>query len=214
MIAGAADTFVRSIYCGFSRMRALSKSVCRPYDKNRDGVSFGEGAGVVILEEIESARRRGAKIYAELSGYGVSNDAYHVTAPDPSGSGFARAMRQALEISGLAPDTVDYVSAHGTGTPYSDLCEVRALYEVFGQRASSLPMSSIKSMIGHTNGAASAIETVACVLALSRQEIPPTAGLIELDPECKIDCVPGKGRSARVKTCSTFLPASAGSTPA
>jgi 3-oxoacyl-[acyl-carrier-protein] synthase II len=201
MVAGAADTFVRSIFCGFTRMGALSKNICRPYDKNRDGVTFGEGAGVIVLEDYESAVRRGATIHAELAGYGVSNDAYHITAPEPSGSGFVRAIRQALATTGTPLDAVDYVSAHGTGTPYSDLCEVRALHGVFGERATTLPMSSIKSMIGHTNGAASAIEAVACVLALKHQAVPPTVSLKEQDPECRIDCVPGKGRSAKVNTC-------------
>jgi 3-oxoacyl-[acyl-carrier-protein] synthase II len=201
MIAGAADTLVRSIYCGFFRMGALSKSVCRPYDKHRDGVSFGEGAGVVVLEDLEAARRRGARVYAEVAGFGVSNDAHHITAPDPSGNGFMRAIRQALATTGTAESAVDYVSAHGTGTLYSDLCEVRALHGVFGERARTLPMSSIKSMIGHTNGAASAIEAVACALAIAHQAVPPTANLTEQDPECAIDCVPGKGRALKVETC-------------
>ena len=132
MIAGGADTFVRSIFCGFTRMGALSKNICRPYDKNRDGVTFGEGAGVVVLEDYNAARLRGARIYAELVGYGVSNDAHHITAPEPGGSGFTRAIRQALATTGTPLEAVDYVSAHGTGTLYSDLCEVRALYSVFG----------------------------------------------------------------------------------
>ncbi len=201
MIAGAADTLVRSIYCGFHRMGALSKSVCRPYDKNRDGVAFGEGAGMVVLEDLEDARRRGAHIYAELAGFGVSNDAHHITAPDPSGTGFKRAIQQALATTGTALEAVDYVSAHGTGTVYSDHCEVRALYAVFGDRARTIPMSSIKSMIGHTNGAASAIEAVACALAIQHQAVPPTANLTEQDPECNIDCVPNTGRAANVSTC-------------
>jgi 3-oxoacyl-[acyl-carrier-protein] synthase II len=201
MIAGAADTLVRSIYCGFFRMGALSKSVCRPYDKNRDGVSFGEGAGALVLEDYDAAVRRGARIHAEIAGFGVSNDAHHITAPDPTGNGFTRAIRQALATTGTPLEAVDYVSAHGTGTVYSDLCESRALHAVFGDRARSIPMSSIKSMMGHTNGAASAIEAVACVLALEHQAVPPTANLVEQDPECAIDCVPNEGRRAKVKTC-------------
>jgi len=201
MLAGAADTFVRSIFCGFSRMGALSKSICRPYDKDRDGVSFGEGAGVLVLENYASARERGARIHAELAGFGFSNDAHHITAPELSGSGFARAIRQALATTGIPVDAVDYVSAHGTGTRYSDLCEVRALHAVFGERAPSIPMSSIKSMIGHTNGAASAIEAVACVLAIEHQSIPPTANLLNRDPECNVDCVPNAGRRTQVRTC-------------
>jgi 3-oxoacyl-[acyl-carrier-protein] synthase II len=201
VIAGGVDTLTRATFCGFSRMGALSASVCRPYDKNRDGVSFGEGAGVVVLEDFDAAKRRGARIYAEIAGYGVSNDAHHTTAPDPSGSGFARAIRQALETTGTLPGEVDYVSAHGTGTKYSDLCETRALHAVFGDRAASIPMSSIKSMIGHTNGAASAIETVACVLAIKNQTVPPTVNLLEPDPECMIDCVPNHARAMHVRTC-------------
>lgn len=201
MVAGGADTLTRSIYCGFQRMGALSKSICRPFDKRRDGVSFGEGAGVMVLENWDHARRRGARIYAEITGYGMSNDAHHITAPDPNGDGFVRAMRQALSSTGTAPELVDYVSAHGTGTQYNDLGEARAMKAVFGERAGQVPISSIKSMIGHTNGAASAIESVACALALTYQAVPPTANLTEPDPECDLDWVPGKGRAARVVHC-------------
>ncbi|MGA3121921.1 MAG: beta-ketoacyl-[acyl-carrier-protein] synthase family protein [Polyangiaceae bacterium] len=201
MIAGGVDTLTRSIYCGFQRMGALSKGICRPFDRRRDGVSFGEGAGMVVLEELEQATRRGARIYAEVAGYGMSNDAHHVTAPDPSGDGFARAMTQALSSTGLSPASIDYVSAHGTGTQYNDAAEIRAMKTVFGECAKQVPMSSIKSMIGHTNGAASAIEAVACALALTRQAVPPTANLTEPDPDCDWDCVPGKGREARVERC-------------
>ncbi len=201
MVAGGVDTFTRLIYCGFSRMGALSKGVCRPFDKQRDGVSFGEGAGIVVLEELEHARARGAHIYAELAGYGISNDAYHLTAPEKSGEGFARAMKQALATTGLGVDDVDYVSAHGTGTPYNDLGETLAVKSVFGARAPRVPVSSIKSMIGHTNGAASAIEAVACVLALQHQMLPPTVNLTEPDPELDLDYVSGGARRASVDVC-------------
>jgi 3-oxoacyl-[acyl-carrier-protein] synthase II len=201
MVAGGVDTLTRSIYCGFQRMGALSKSICRPFDKRRDGVSFGEGAGIVVVEDRDSAKRRGARIYAEVAGYGMSNDAYHVTAPDPNGEGFVRAIKQALARTDTKPDQVDYVSAHGTGTQYNDLGETRAMKTVFGRRANQIPISSIKSMIGHTNGAASAIESVACALAMMEQFIPPTANLREPDPECDLDYVPGKGRPARVANC-------------
>ncbi len=200
-VAGGADTFTRAVYTGFLRLNALSKSICRPFDRRRDGVTFGEGAGAVVLEELEQARRRGAAILAEVAGYGASNDAYHITAPEPTGDGFARAMRQALSTTGIDPGQVGYVSAHGTGTPSNDLCETRALKAVFGARAGEVPVSSIKSMLGHTNGAASAIEAVACVLALERQEVPPTANLTEPDPECDLDYVPGTGRSHPVDVC-------------
>jgi 3-oxoacyl-[acyl-carrier-protein] synthase II len=202
MLAGGADTLTRVTYSGFSRMGALSKSVCRPFDRQRDGVSFGEGAGLLMLEELEHARRRGARIYAELAGYGLSNDAYHLTAPEQSGEGFARAMRQALASTGSAPDEIDYISAHGTGTQYNDLGETAAVRSVLGERASQVPMSSIKSMLGHTNGAASAIESIACALALRHQALPPTANLQEPDPAFgPFDFVPGRGRAARVRTC-------------
>ena len=201
MVAGGVDTLTRLVYSGFSRMGALSKSRCRPFDRRRDGVSFGEGAGVVVLEELGHARRRGARIYAEIAGYGLSNDAHHLTAPEPNGEGFARAMRQALASTGTAPAEVDYVSAHGTGTVQNDLAETRAMKAVFGERAWQVPLSSIKSVIGHTNGAASAIETIVCALALQRQAVPPTAGLTEPDPECDLDYVPGQGRAARVGRC-------------
>ncbi len=200
-VVGGADTFTRAVYTGFLRLNALSKGICRPFDKRRDGVTFGEGAGALVLEALDHARARGAVVHAEVAGYGVSNDAYHITAPEPSGDGFARAMRQALASAGMAPEQVDYVSAHGTGTLYNDLCETRAMKMVFGARAAGVPISSIKSMLGHTNGAASAIEAVTCVLALERQAVPPTANLTEPDPECDLDYVPGKGRPHEVETC-------------
>ncbi len=201
MLAGGADTFTRLIYCGFQRMGALSKAICKPFDKNRDGVAFGEGAGALVLEELEHARGRGAQIYAELAGYAFSNDAHHITAPGPEGEGFVRAMRDALARTGTRPQDVSYVSAHGTGTPYNDRGECQAMQAVFAEHAPRVPISSIKSMIGHTNGAASAIETVACALALRHQAVPPTANLVEPEPGFDLDFVPGKGRSTPVHTC-------------
>lgn len=201
MIVGGADTFTRLIYCGFQRMGALSASICRPFDRRRDGVSFGEGAGVLVLESLEAATRRGARIRAELAGYGISNDAHHVTAPGPHGEGFARAIEQVLALTGIARDQIDYVSAHGTGTQYNDAGESEMMVKSFGARAKAVPISSIKSTIGHTNGAASAIEAVACVLALERQEVPPTARLEEPDPDFELDYVPGLGRPHPVTTC-------------
>lgn len=198
---GGVDTLTRLIYCGFHRMGALAKDVCRPFDKDRDGVAFGEGAGITVLEELEHAQLRGARVYAELAGYGISNDAYHITAPDPSGSGAVRAMQQALTTTGTSSDDIDYVSAHGTGTSYNDLGEMRAMISVFGERARRVPISSIKSVIGHTNGAAGAIETIACALALVHQAVPPTVNLREPEPGFELDYVPGAGRAMRVNTC-------------
>ncbi|HTV18542.1 MAG TPA: beta-ketoacyl-[acyl-carrier-protein] synthase family protein [Polyangiaceae bacterium] len=201
MLTGGADVLTRLIYCGFQRMGVLSASVCRPFDKSRDGVSFGEGAAAVVLESLEHAQARGARILAELAGYGMSNDAHHITAPGPHGEGFVRAVHQALAQSGLGLDRVSYVSAHGTGTPYNDKGESEAMVTLFGARAKQVPISSIKSIIGHTNGAASAIETVACVLALQHGAVPPTAGWREPDPEFDLDYVPGKGKSHSVDVC-------------
>jgi 3-oxoacyl-[acyl-carrier-protein] synthase II len=201
MLVGGADTFTRSLFCGFHRMAALSKTVCRPFDKNRDGVSFGEGAGLLVLEELEHAKRRGANVLAEVLGYGISNDAYHVTAPEPNGAGFIRAIEQALTSSGTAVDSVGYISAHGTGTQYNDQGEVRAMKAVFGERATQIPTSSIKATLGHTNGAAGAIAAIACVLALVKQMVPPTATLVEPDPEFGMDFVMGQGRPVTLSTC-------------
>jgi len=201
MVAGGADTFTRLIYCGFARMSALSKTVCKPFDKNRDGVSFGEGAGILVVEELEHARKRGANIFAEILGYGVSNDAHHVTAPEPNGAGFVRAIEQALTTTNTSPDKVGYVCAHGTGTQYNDQGEVRAVRAVFGERAGRIPISSIKATIGHTNGASGAIATIACALALVHQQVPPTATLVEPDPELTMDFVMGQGRKASFSTC-------------
>ncbi len=201
MIAGGADTFTRLTYCGFARMSALSKTACKPFDKNRDGVSFGEGAGILVIEELEHARERGANILAEVLGYGFSNDAHHVTAPEPNGAGFIRAIEQALTTTSTPPDQIGYVCAHGTGTQYNDQGEVRAMKTVFGERASRIPMSSIKAAIGHTNGAAGAIATIACTLALLHQMVPPTATLVEPDPEFAMDFVMGRGRKASFSTC-------------
>jgi 3-oxoacyl-(acyl-carrier-protein) synthase len=201
MIAGGADTFTRLIYCGFARMSALSKTVCKPFDKNRDGVSFGEGAGILIVEELEHARKRGANIFAEILGYGVSNDAHHVTAPEPNGIGFIRAIEQVLTTTDTSPDRIGYVCAHGTGTQYNDQGEVRAIKAVFGDRASRIPLSSIKAAIGHTNGASGAIATIACTLALVHQMVPPTATLVEPDPEFDMDFVMGPSRKTSFSTC-------------
>ncbi len=201
MVVGGADTFTRLIYCGFQRMGALSSGICRPFDRARDGVSFGEGAGALVLESLEGAKRRGAHARAEIAGYGISNDAHHVTAPGPHGEGFVRAIEQVLAVTGMVRDEIDYVSAHGTGTPYNDAGESEMMLKAFGERARHVPISSIKSMIGHTNGAASAIETVACALALERQAVPPTANWREPDPEFDLDYVPGIGRAHAVNVC-------------
>jgi 3-oxoacyl-[acyl-carrier-protein] synthase II len=201
VLAGGVDTLTRLTYCGFRRMGALSKTFLKPFHRDRDGVSFGEGAGILVLESLDHAQRRGARIRAELLGFGISNDAYHLTAPEPSGDGFVRAARQALLTCEIDPEQIDYVSAHGTGTVYNDAGEVAAMKSLFGARAPAVPISSIKSMLGHTNGAASAIEAIACVLMLERQALLPTANLTQPDPAFGLDFVPLQGRAAKLGIC-------------
>ncbi len=197
MLAGGADCFSRITYSGFSRLGAIAGERCQPFDRNRQGMVPGEGAGVVTLETWEHAAARGARIYAEVGGYGLSCDASHMTAAD--GDGAARAMLQALADSGHRPEEVSYVSAHGTGTPTNDRVESTAVRRVFGDHAARLPMSSIKSMIGHTMGAASAIEAAVCALAVSEDRVPPTINFSEPDPECHADCVPNVAREMAVE---------------
>ncbi len=194
MLAGGADSFSRIVYMGFSRVGAIAPERCQPFDKNRKGMVPGEGAAVLLLEPLEAATARGAKIYAEVLGCGLSCDAHHMTTPLPDGSGAVRAMAMALGESDIRAEDVDYVSAHGTGTRNNDKMEAAALTTLFGDRARTLPMSSIKSMLGHTMGAASAIEAAACALALDSGVVPPTINYEEADPECEVDCVPGQGR--------------------
>jgi 3-oxoacyl-[acyl-carrier-protein] synthase II len=199
MVAGGADAFSRITYTGFSRLSAIAKERCQPFDRNRQGMVPGEGAAVLILEPLDAARKRGATIYAEVLGYGLSCDAHHMTAAHPEGDGAVRAMEMALRDSAVSPEHVDYISAHGTGTPTNDRVESIAVRRLFGDRASKLPMSSIKSMLGHTMGAASAIESVACSLALHTGMIPPTINYEEPDPECDVDCVPNEARDVKPK---------------
>ncbi len=199
MLAGGADAFSRITYTGFSRLGAIAPEVCQPFDRNRKGMIPGEGAGMVVLEPLDRARARGARIYAEVAGYGLSCDAHHMTAAHPEGSGAARAMERALAESGLTPEDVSYISAHGTGTPTNDRLESIAVKRVFGETARRVPISSIKSMLGHTMGAASAIETAVCALAVCENRIPPTMNLVEPDPECDLDCVPNVAREVTVR---------------
>ena len=198
MLAGGADSFSRITFTGFARLGAIAPERCQPFDKNRQGMIPGEGAAVLVLETVERARARGARIYAEVAGYGLSCDAHHMTATHPEGDGPARAMEQALAASGLEPEAVSYVSAHGTGTPTNDRLETRAVKRVFGEGARTLPVSSIKSMIGHTMGAASAIESAVCALAVAHDRVPPTIHYEEPDPECDLDCVPNVARQLDV----------------
>jgi 3-oxoacyl-[acyl-carrier-protein] synthase II len=204
MAGGAEAPLTPLALAGFCSMKALStrndapERASRPFDKGRDGFIMSEGAGTVLLEEWEHARRRGAEILAELVGYGSTSDAYHVTAPEPSGDGAARAMRLAAEDAGISPESVDYLNAHGTSTPLNDRGESTAIRGVFGAYADKLPISSTKSMTGHLLGAAGAIELAASVMAIRHGVIPPTINYEVPDPECDLDYVPNTARRQKV----------------
>lgn len=199
MLAGGSDSFSRITYTGFAQLGAIAPEVCQPFDRYRKGMIPGEGAGVLVLEPLASAMRRGARIYAEISGYGLSCDAHHMTAAHPNGEGAVRAMQQALEQSGTGPTDVNYISAHGTGTATNDRLETLAVKRLFRDAAYRIPMSSIKSMLGHTMGAASAIEAAVCALAVFNDRIPPTINLREPDPDCDLDYVPNHAREHTVR---------------
>lgn len=197
MVAGGADPFSRIAFTGFNRLFALAPERCQPFDRNRQGTMIGEGAGVLVLEPLESAQARGATIYAEVLGYGLSCDGSHMTIPEVDG--VSRVMRKALQDSGIEPKDVNYISAHGTGTPANDRTECAAIRSVFGNQIDRIPVSSIKSMLGHTMGAASALEAITCVLASHLDKVPPTINHEEDDDECNIDCVPNESRSHKTR---------------
>ncbi|MBI1924464.1 beta-ketoacyl-[acyl-carrier-protein] synthase family protein [Candidatus Poribacteria bacterium] len=195
MIAGGADCFSRIAFTGFARLAAIAPEICQPFDKNRKGMIVGEGAGILILESLHRAMQRNAPIYAEVLGCGLSCDAYHMTGSHPEGLGMVKAMNKALRQSGVVPQEVSYISAHGTGTLTNDRVETIAIKKVFGEHAYKVPISSIKSMIGHTMGAASAIEAAVCALSIPNGVIPPTINYEEKDPEGDLDYVPNKARA-------------------
>ncbi|HBJ8779271.1 TPA: beta-ketoacyl-ACP synthase II [Listeria monocytogenes] len=204
MITGGAEAPITKMsLAGFTANKALSlnpdsETACRPFDKDRDGFIIGEGAGIVILEEYEHAKARGAKIYAEIVGYGATGDAYHITAPAPNGEGAARAMKMAIDDAGLTPDKVDYINAHGTSTPYNDEYETQAIKTVFGDHAKKLAISSTKSMTGHTLGASGGIEAIFALLTIRDNIIAPTIHLKNQDEVCDLDYVPNEAREANV----------------
>ncbi len=195
-IVGGAEALSRVAFQGFQRLYAMAPRVCRPFDKNRKGMLLGEGAAILILESGERVRERKARGYSKVLGYGLSSDAHHMTIPKKEG--VAKSMIKALKNAGITTHDVDYISAHGTGTIQNDKIESAAIKDVFGRRAHTLPISSIKSMLGHCMGAASALEAVACYMALQEGVIPPTKNFVTPDPECDIDCVPNKARKQKV----------------
>ena len=205
-LAGGSEASIVEIgLAGFSAMRALStrndepERASRPFDRDRDGFVVSEGAGIMVVEELEHAKARGAKIYCELTGYGLSADAYHMTAPPPDGEGAARAMQSALEHARLSPDQVDYINAHATSTDIGDICETRAIKQVFGDYAYKVAISSTKSMTGHLLGGAGGIELAACALAIRDSVIPPTINLENPGEECDLDYTPNVAREKKVR---------------
>jgi 3-oxoacyl-[acyl-carrier-protein] synthase II len=205
MFAGGAEATVVPIGIGgFCAMKAMStrnhdpKHASRPFDKERDGFVMGEGAGVIVLEDLEHAKARGARIYCELAGYGNTADAHHLTAPSPGGEGAARCMRMALRNAQLNPEDVSYINAHGTSTPQGDIAETQAIKTVFGDYARKIAVSSTKGATGHMLGAAGAVETIVCAKAIQNDIVPPTINFEFEDPECDLDYVPNKAREVRV----------------
>jgi 3-oxoacyl-[acyl-carrier-protein] synthase II len=210
MIAGGTEAAITPLgFAGFCMMKALStrnddpEHASRPFDRERDGFVVGEGSGILILEEYGRAKKRGADIYAEIVGYGITADAYHITAPDPDGEGSTRAMKMAIEHAALNPEDVDYINAHGTSTPLNDVAETIAIKKVFGDRAYKVAISSTKSMTGHLLGAAGGVESVAAILTIKNGIIHPTINYEYPDPECDLDYVPNEARQADVKVAIT-----------
>jgi len=198
ILAGGSDPFSRISFTGFNQFSAVAPEKCQPFDKNRKGMMVAEGAGVIILETLESALKREAPIYAEILGYGLSCDAHHMT--NPSVEGISECIIKAMHQAGIEIEDVDYISAHGTGTQHNDRNECAAIKKVFGPLYKKIPISSIKSMLGHTMGAASALEAIACALIVKNDIIPPTINFETPDPECDIDCVPNQARRHAVNT--------------
>ncbi|HEY1793698.1 MAG TPA: beta-ketoacyl-ACP synthase II [Opitutaceae bacterium] len=207
MVAGGSEAAITPFaFASFCSMKAMStrndnpRGASRPFDRNRDGFIMGEGAGILVLESLEHARARGARIYCELAGYAATCDAFHITQPDPDGKGLSLAMRRALDDAGVAPQGIDYINAHGTSTPYNDKFETLAIKRVFGGHAPAMPISSTKSMTGHLLGAAGGIESVVCVKVIETGVVPPTMNLEDPDPDCDLDYVPNEARRVAART--------------
>ena len=205
LMGGSEATLYAPIFASFCVARAMStrnqapEKASRPFNLDRDGFVLGEGAGIFVLEEYEHAKKRGAHIYAEVLGHGMTCDAYHMTAPDPSGEEASRAMEMAMKNAGVSVKNIDYINAHGTSTPLNDKTETLVIKKVFGKHAYNVPVSSTKSMIGHLIGAAGSVELVATLLAMDEQVLPPTINYEVPDPECDLDYVPNKARPAKIQ---------------
>ena len=197
VLAGGADYFSKVTFSGFHRLYAMAPKKCCPFDKKRKGMLVGEGAGVLLLESLQSALNRKANIYAKVLGYGLSCDAYHTMIPDKKG--IEKAIVKAIKNSGIMPKDIDYICAHGTGTLANDKNECAAIKSIFGEKSKNIPVSSIKSMLGHTMSAASSLEAIACCMAIKNSVIPPTINFRTPDPECDIDCVPNKARKKKIR---------------
>jgi len=199
VLCGGSEALSELTFGGFNSLKAMDPSPCKPFDRKRAGMSLGEGAGILILEDLDEAVKRGARIYAEFLGYGIGGEAYHITAPEPTGMREARIMREAIEEGGITASEVDYINAHGTGTPLNDKVETLSIKNVFGERAHSIPISSIKSSVGHCLGSAGAIEAITSILSIIYQFVPPTLHHEKGDEDCDLDYVPGKSREMKVE---------------
>jgi 3-oxoacyl-[acyl-carrier-protein] synthase II len=199
VLVGGTDALARLTYSGFNLLRLMDANPCRPFDKSRAGMNIGEGAGMLVLEELDRARRRGATIYAELAGHSLACEAFHPTAPEPEGKPVAAVVTLALRDGGISPDEVQHINAHGTATPQNDAAESRGFRRVFGDRAARIPVTSIKSMIGHCLGAAGAVEAAALALTVARGVIPPTINHGETDGDCAIDVVANEAREQKIR---------------
>ena len=198
-VAGGTDALARLTYSGFNALRLMDAAPCRPFDRGRAGMSIGEGAGILVLEDMARARARSAPIYGELAGYSLRCEAFHPTAPEPEGLAVAAMVRAALDDAGLPADAVDHVNAHGTATPQNDRAEARGFHAVFGERARRIPVTSVKSMVGHCLGAAGGVEAAVLALTVARGVIPPTINHGETDPDCDVDVVANQPREQRVR---------------
>lgn len=206
MVSGGSDSLCEVSFSGFNSLKLIDPESCKPFDKRRKGLVIGEGAGILILERLECALKRQAPIHAELLGYGICADAYHLTAPEPNGEGVERVIRTALAHAGVSPEEVDTINAHGTATPFNDIAETRGIKRVFGERAKEIPVSGIKSMIGHCLGSAGGIEAVATILTLKNGRIPPTIHYEVPDPDCDLYYVPNQSiqKEVRIAISNSF----------